>query len=95
MPAQSVYLGAALLHDGREAADHDAKTAENYKIAERLAHYQTCLRRQIFIIQQMAIEDMSFFLNPNVDDLEEPFNRHRNAHMWLYSFDVTDQEFTS
>ncbi len=60
-----------------------------------LRRYEDLRRERTAIVQRMARENMTFFHNPDVDDLEERLNSHRDAHMWLYGFDVTDQEFTT
>ncbi len=57
--------------------------------------YENLRRERTAIVQRMARENMTFFHNPDVDDLEERLNSHRDAHMWLYGFDVTDQEFAA
>lgn len=61
--------------------------------AAALGHYENLRRDRTAIVQRMARDNMSFFHDPDVDDLEDRLSSHRNAHMWLYGFDVTDQEF--
>jgi len=68
---------------------------ENADPVAALRRYEDLRRERTAIVQRMARENMTFFHNPNVDDLEERLNSHRDAHMWLYGFDVTDQEFTA
>ena len=66
---------------------------ENVDPANALRKYEDLRRERTAIVQRMARENMSFFHDPDVDDLEQRLNSHRDAHMWLYGFDVTDQEF--
>ena len=66
---------------------------ENVDLANALLRYEDLRRERTAIVQRMARENMSFFHDPDVDDLEQRLNSHRDAHMWLYGFDVTDQEF--
>lgn len=68
---------------------------ENTDPAAALRRYEDLRRERTATVQRMARENMTFFHNPDVDDLEERLNSHRDAHMWLYGFDVTDQEFTA
>jgi len=68
---------------------------ENADPVAALRRYEDLRRERTAIVQRMARENMTFFHNPDVDDLEERLNSHRDAHMWLYGFDVTDQEFTA
>lgn len=49
-------------------------------------------RERTAVIQRMARENMTLSHKPDADNLEEPLNN--NAHMWLFGFDVTNQEFT-
>jgi hypothetical protein len=41
----------------------------------------------------MSRANMSFFHNPDVPDLEVRLAGHRAAHLWLYGFDATAQDF--
>ena len=66
---------------------------ENVDPANALRKYEDLRRERTAIVQRMARENMSFFHDPDVDDLEQRLNSHRDTHMWLYGFDVTDQEF--
>ena len=68
---------------------------ENTDPTAALRRYEDLRRERTAIVQRIARENMTFFHNPDVDDLEERLNSHRDAHMWLYGFDVTDQEFTA
>lgn len=68
---------------------------ENNEAENALRRYEDLRRERTAIVQRMARENMTFFHNPDVDDLEERLNSHRDAHMWLYGFDVTDQEFAA
>ena len=66
---------------------------ENQDAEAALRRYEGLRRERTAIVQRMARDNMNFFHNPDVDNLEEHLNSHRDAHMWLYGFDVTDQEF--
>ena len=66
---------------------------ENVDPVTALKRYEDLRRERTAIVQRMARENMSFFHDPDVDDLEQRLSSHRDAHMWLYGFDVTDQEF--
>jgi salicylate hydroxylase len=68
---------------------------ENTDPTAALQRYEDLRRERTAAVQRMARENMTFFHNPDVDDLEERLNNHRDAHMWLYGFDVTDQDFTA
>jgi len=68
---------------------------ENEDPGDALRRYEDLRYERTAIVQRMARDNMNFFHNPGVDDLEERLNRHRDAHMWLYGFDVTDQEFVA
>lgn len=61
--------------------------------AAALQRYEALRRERTAIVQRMARENMTFFHNPDVDDLEERLNSHRDAHHWLYGFDSADQDF--
>jgi salicylate hydroxylase len=68
---------------------------ENMDPSAALRRYEDLRRSRTAVVQRMARDNMTLFHNPNADDLEERLNSHRDAHMWLYGFDVTDQEFTA
>lgn len=66
---------------------------ENGDVEVALRRYEGLRRERTATVQRMARDNMGFFHDPDVDDLGERLNSHRDAHMWLYGFDVTDQEF--
>ena len=41
----------------------------------------------------MSRDNIEFFHNADIDNLEERLNSHRDAHLWLYGHDVTSQDF--
>ena len=65
---------------------------ENVDPVTALKRYEDLRRERTAIVQRMARENMSFFHNPDIDDLEQRLNSHVNV--WLYGFDIADQEFT-
>ncbi|MEE2689165.1 MAG: FAD-dependent monooxygenase [Pseudomonadota bacterium] len=68
---------------------------ENVDAEEALSRYEELRRERTAVVQRMARDNMSFFHDPDVENLEERLNNHRDAHMWLYGFDVTDQKFAA
>ena len=87
--AQGAVMGLEDAHTLTRCLD------ENDDPAAALVRYEDLRRERTAIVQRMARENMSFFHDPDVDDLEERLNSHRDAHMWIYGFDVTDQEFAA
>ena len=41
----------------------------------------------------MSRDNISFFHDAERGDIAQRLDRHREAHLWLYGFDVTSQEF--
>ena len=62
-------------------------------ISGALLHYESLRRERTATVQQMARDNIEFFHNVDMGDLENRMNSHRGAHMWLYGHDVTDQDF--
>jgi len=46
-------------------------------------------------VQQMSRDNIQFFHNADIPNLVERMSSHREAHLWLYSFDVTNQNFAA
>ena len=46
-------------------------------------------------VQQMSRDNIEFFHNADISNLEERLDSHRDAHLWLYGYDVTRLEFCS
>ena len=80
------------IEDGYTLARCLAVAGENRHAA--LRHYQHLRRDRTATVQQMSRDNIAFFHNADVDDLEQRLDGHRNAHLWLYGFDVTSQDFT-
>jgi salicylate hydroxylase len=62
---------------------------------QALRHYEELRRARTATVQQMSRDNIQFFHNADIPNLVERMSRHREAHLWLYSFDVTDQDFAS
>ncbi len=60
-----------------------------------LRHYEELRRARTATVQQMSRDNIQFFHNADIPNLVERMSSHREAHLWLYSFDVTDQDFAS
>lgn len=58
-----------------------------------LTRYETLRRDRTAQVQQMSRDNIEFFHNADIDNLEERLNSHRDAHLWLYGYDVTGLEF--
>lgn len=58
-----------------------------------LRRYEALRRDRTAEVQRMSRANIEFFHNPDVENLEERLNAHREAHLWLYGFDVTAQDF--
>jgi len=61
--------------------------------AAALARYETLRRERTAWVQGMSRANMEFFHNADLANLEERLDRHREAHLRLYGFDVTAQDF--
>ncbi len=58
-----------------------------------LLRYEDLRRERTATVQQMSRDNIQFFHHADIPNLAERMSRHREAHLWLYSFDVTDQDF--
>jgi salicylate hydroxylase len=67
--------------------------ANQDSIRAALQRYETLRRERTAKVQQMSRDNIEFFHNADIDNLEERLNSHRAAHLWLYGHDVTDQDF--
>ena len=67
----------------------------NRKPEVALQRYEDLRRERTATVQQMSRDNIQFFHNAEIPNLVERMSSHREAHMWLYSFDVTEQEFAS
>lgn len=68
-----------------------AANRDNVRVA--LQRYETLRRERTAKVQQMSRDNIEFFHNADIDNLEERLNGHRDAHLWLYGHDVTSQAF--
>lgn len=60
-----------------------------------LHRYEHLRRDRTAQVQQMARDNIEFFHNAEIDNLEERLNGHREAHLWLYGYDVTGLDFNN
>ncbi len=81
MALEDAYTLAACLDAGR------ADPVAALKRYEILRHERTAT------VQGMSRENISFFHDVERGDIAARLDRHREAHLWLYGFDVTAQEF--
>ena len=58
-----------------------------------LKRYETLRLDRTAKVQQMSRDNIEFFHNADIGNLEARLNSHREAHLWLYGHDVTDQDF--
>ena len=58
-----------------------------------LKRYETLRLDRTAQVQQMSRDNIEFFHNADIGNLEERLNSHRDAHLWLYGHDVTSQDF--
>jgi salicylate hydroxylase len=58
-----------------------------------LQRYEDLRRDRTATVQQMSRDNIQFFHNAEIPNLVERMSSHREAHLWLYSFDVTEQAF--
>lgn len=61
--------------------------------AAALRRYEALRRDRTAEVQRMSRANIQFFHNPDIEDLEARLDAHRAAHLWLYGFDVTAQDF--
>ena len=67
--------------------------AQPDEVPAALKRYETLRRDRTAQVQQMSRDNIEFFHNADIDNLEERLNSHRDAHLWLYGHDVTSQDF--
>jgi salicylate hydroxylase len=60
-----------------------------------LQRYEDLRRERTATVQQMSRDNIQFFHNADIPNLVERMSKHRAAHLWLYGFDVTDQDFAA
>ncbi|NQV61554.1 MAG: FAD-dependent monooxygenase [Alphaproteobacteria bacterium] len=60
-----------------------------------LRRYEDLRRERTATVQQMSRDNIQFFHNADIPNLVERMSKHRAAHLWLYGFDVTDQDFAA
>jgi salicylate hydroxylase len=57
--------------------------------------YEGLRKGRTATVQRMSRDNIQFFHHADIPNLAERMSRHREAHLWLYGFDVTDQDFRS
>jgi salicylate hydroxylase len=57
--------------------------------------YEGLRKPRTATVQRMSRDNIQFFHHADIPNLAERMSRHREAHLWLYGFDVTDQDFRS
>ena len=60
-----------------------------------LSHYEALRKERTTVVQKMSRDNIQFFHRADIPNLEARMASHREAHRWLYSFDVTNQAFSS
>lgn len=60
-----------------------------------LKRYERLRRDRTAMVQQMSRDNIEFFHNADIGNLEERLDSHRDAHLWLYGYDVTSLDFCS
>ena len=58
-----------------------------------IGRYEGLRRARCGTVQRMSRDNISLFHNADAGDLRDRLERHRQAHLWLYGFDVTQQAF--
>ncbi len=58
-----------------------------------LLRYESLRRERTAEVQAMSRANIAFFHDADRDDIADRLERHREAHLWLYGFDVTEQDF--
>ncbi len=58
-----------------------------------LRRYESLRRGRTAQVQQMSRDNIEFFHNADIGNLEERLSSHREAHLWLYGYDVTSLDF--
>jgi len=79
------------IEDANTLAQCLASAAAAYPSA--LQRYEDLRRERTATVQQMSRDNIQFFHNADIPNLAERMSSHREAHLWLYSFDVTNQDF--
>ena len=79
------------IEDANTLAQCLASAAAAYPSA--LQRYEYLRRERTATVQQMSRDNIQFFHNADIPNLAERMSSHRAAHLWLYSFDVTNQDF--
>ena len=54
--------------------------------------YEDPRRDRAASVQRMSRDNIAFFHNADIDNLEARLNSHRDAHRWLHGFDATNQD---
>ncbi|MDA1101644.1 MAG: FAD-dependent monooxygenase [Proteobacteria bacterium] len=70
-------------------------TAHGADPAKALQRYEDLRRDRTATVQQMSRDNIQFFHNADIPDLLARMRKHRAAHLWLYGFNVTDQDFSA
>ena len=60
-----------------------------------LLRYEALRKERTTVVQKMSRDNIQFFHRADIPNLEARMAGHRDAHRWLYSFDVTNQAFSS
>ncbi|SVA36018.1 uncharacterized protein METZ01_LOCUS88872, partial [marine metagenome] len=60
-----------------------------------LLRYEALRKERTTAVQNMSRDNIQFFHRADIPNLEARMASHREAHRWLYSFDVTNQAFSS
>ena len=68
------------------------KANEEY-LPGALLRYEALRKKRTAAVQKMSRENIQFFHHANIPNLAARMSSHRDAHLWLYSFDVTNQAF--
>jgi salicylate hydroxylase len=79
------------IEDGCTLAQCLAAAGSDHEAA--LHRYEDLRRARTATVQQMSRDNIAFFHNADIDNLEQRLNSHRDAHLWLYGFDATGQDF--
>lgn len=58
-----------------------------------LQRYESLRRERTAVVQRMSRGNVEIFHNPHAGDLATRLDKHKEAHLWLYGFDVTAQDF--
>ena len=58
-----------------------------------LLRYEALRKERTTAVQKMSRDNIQFFHHADIPNLGARMSSHREAHRWLYSFDVTNQAF--